>query len=232
MPFSLVSVILPVHNQADHIEGLVLDYEDALSRMPTPHEFVLVVNNTRDGSLELCRSLAQRISHIRTLYSEKGGWGWAVRLGIREARGDLLCYANSARTRPQELQWLLLCAIANPQSVVKAERKVRDNLTRRFGSLLYNLEVRALFNLAYWDVNGTPKIFPRSFRKLLELTEPGDLIDAEFCVICAREAYPVLEVPVTSIVRRGGRSTTGYPSALRMYWGAYQLWRRMRTDHR
>jgi hypothetical protein len=92
-------------------------------------------------------------------------------------------------------------------------------------SLLYNLECRALFDLSYWDINGTPKVFPRKFDKLLAMTEPGDLIDAEFSVICRRQEYPVLEVPIFSSRRHGGYSTTSTGSALRLYWGAYRFWR-------
>ena len=47
---------------------------------------------------------------------------------------------------------------------MKANRKIRDNWRRRLGSLLYNLECRALFDLANWDINGTPKVFPRALR--------------------------------------------------------------------
>jgi len=227
MPFKLISIVLPVHNQADHVEELVLEYDKALSRIPCPYEFILVVNNSRDRSFEICQSLSQRFPHIKALNSEKGGWGWAVKLGLREARGDVLCYTNSARTKPQELQLFLLYAIANPSNVIKANRKFRDNFLRRLGSLIYNLEVRMFFNLAYWDINGTPKVFPKAFVGLMDLTEDGDMIDAEFNVICHRKGYPVLEVPVVSIARRGGKSTTGYYSALKMYWGAYKLWRKM-----
>lgn len=232
MSFKLISIILPIHNQADHVEGLILDYEEVISRIPVPYEIILVINNSSDRSFEICKSLSQRLSNVRTINSEKGGWGWAVQLGLREARGDVLCYTNSARTRPQELQLFLLYAIANPDNVIKANRKFRDNLFRRLGSLLYNLEVRMLFDVAYWDINGTPKIFPQSFEPLMNLKENGDLIDAEFSVICRREKYSVIEVPVVSIVRRGGKSTTGYYSALKMYWGAFRLWRRMRKESR
>jgi hypothetical protein len=120
---------------------------------------------------------------------------------------------------------LLLYARTFPDVVVKANRKIRERWTRRLGSLLYNLECRALFDLSSWDVNGTPKVFPRSFAKLLALTRDDDLIDAEFSWICRREGYRMLEVPIFSSRRHGGTSTTTLLSAVRMYAGAYRLWR-------
>lgn len=224
----LVSIVLPIHNQGDHISSVVQEYEEALTRLPHPHESILVVNGCRDNSLEISRALAEQYTSVRVMHSEKGGWGLAVKLGVREARGELLCYTNSARTSAQDLALLLLYAIACPNVVIKANRKIRESWHRRLGSLLYNLECRALFDLSYWDINGTPKVFPRAFDKLLALTRDDDLIDAEFNIICRREDYPMLEVPIFSYSRRGGMSATTYRSALRMYWGAIQLWRGMR----
>jgi glycosyltransferase involved in cell wall biosynthesis len=221
---TLVSVVLPVYNQADHIGEIVQGYEDALARLPFAHELVLVVNGSRDESLAVCQALTEEHSTVRVLESRKGGWGRAVKHGLRESHGDILCYTNSARTSPQDLVLLLLYAHAYPHVVVKANRKIRESLRRRLGSLLYNLECRALFDLSYWDINGTPKVFPRSFGRLLTLMSEDDLIDAEFNLVCRREGYPVIEVPIFSTRRHGGKSTTNYRSALRMYWGAVRLW--------
>ena len=227
MTINLISIILPVHNQADHIENLVEDYVQCVKAIPFPLEMILVVNNSHDDSLALCQRLADRYPMIRVLNSDAGGWGLSVRLGLQEARGDLLCFTNSARTRPEDLLLFLLYGISNPNVVIKANRKFRDSWVRRLGSLLYNLQIRSLFDLAYWDINGTPKVFPRSHDGLMNLNENGDLLDAEFTVICRQLDYPVIEVPVVRVARRGGKSTTNYGSAIRMYVGAIRLWKRM-----
>jgi len=224
MAAPLVSVVLPVHNQAEHIESIVREYDEALRRSGTTYEIILVPNACRDESDAVCERLAN--DTVRVVPSALGGWGRAVRLGLGAARGDLLCYTNSARTTPEDLTLFVLYARTHPGVVLKANRKVRERWSRRLGSLLYNLECRALFDLSNWDINGTPKIFPRSFTRLLALTQDDDLIDAEFNVICRREGYPMLEVPIFSSRRHGGRSTTTLGSAVRMYWGALRLWRR------
>ena len=219
----LISIILPIYNQADHIGEVVQEYARSLKKVPRPHELLLVVNNCRDRSLEVCQELVAQFPTVRVIHSQKGGWGLAVKLGLREAKGDLLCYTNSARTTGKDLTLVLLYAVAYSDVVIKADRKIRDSWWRRLGSLGYNLECRALFDMATWDVNGTPKIFPRSFSRLLDLKEDGDLIDAEFGAICRLENYPVLEVPILSSRRHGGTSTTGLRTAFRLYSGAYQL---------
>jgi hypothetical protein len=220
----LLSIILPVHNQADHIEQIVRDYEAGLERLSEAHEVLLVTNGCTDNSPAVCNALAAEFATVRVLHTEKRGWGRAVVHGLAAAKGDILCYTNCARTTAQELLLLLVYATIYPRVVVKANRKIREGTLRRLGSLLYNLECRSLFDLPTWDINGTPKVFPRSYEKLVALTRADDLIDAEFNVICRREGYPVVEVPIFSNRRHGGRSTTNLGSAIKMYAGAYRMW--------
>jgi len=219
-----LSIILPVYNQADHIESIVTQYRASLSHLNHTYEMVLVVNGSKDKSFEVCEQLAQQFDNIVVLNSKAGGWGRAVNLGIRQAKGEFLCYTNSARTEPKNLVLFCMYSLVN-DCVIKANRKNRDNWQRRLGSLLYNILCRVLFDLSYWDINGTPKVFPRRFERLLTLTREDDLIDLEFNIICQQENYPVLEVPVYTWGRHGGLSTTSYQSAWRMYAGAYRMWR-------
>ncbi|MGD1147568.1 MAG: glycosyltransferase [Thermoanaerobaculaceae bacterium] len=224
----LVSIVLPVFAQERFIAAVVEEYEAALENVRRPYELLLVVNGRPvDNSLEICRRIGEGRPSVQVIATDRAGWGWAVRQGLAAARGDLLCYTNSARTTAQDLILHLMCAVAFPGRVIKANRKIRDNALRRTGSLAYNIQCRALFDLPWWDVNGTPKVFPRSFGPLLALTRDDDLIDLEFSVICRREGYPMLEIPAFSTRRHGGTSTTGLASAARLYIGAFRMWRRL-----
>jgi glycosyltransferase involved in cell wall biosynthesis len=218
-----ISIVLPVYNQADHIRGVITSYLDVLERLGRTFELVLVPNGCTDSSVAICHELAGAHEQIRVLELAAGGWGKAVRAGLDAAEGDTICYTNSARTTPEILALVLAYATAYPEVVVKANRKIRDSWQRRLGSLLYNLECRALFDLPVWDINGTPKAFPRKFGGLTQLRRDDDLIDAEFVAECRARDYPVIEVPVLSTVRHGGESTTKLRSAARMYVGAVRL---------
>lgn len=218
-----LSIILPVYNQADHVGHIVTQYQAALTHLNHTYEIILVVNGSKDSSLAVCQALAEKCDTVKVLHSVSGGWGLAVRLGLQHAQGEFICYTNSARTEPKNLVLFCMYAIVN-DCVIKANRKNRDNWPRRIGSLLYNVQCRTLFDLSYWDINGTPKVFPRRFDRLLQLTRDDDLIDLEFNIICQQENYPLLEVPVFTSVRHGGLSTTSYQSAWRLYTGAYQMW--------
>jgi glycosyltransferase involved in cell wall biosynthesis len=223
-----ISIVLPIYNQADHIEGIVEQYLAALGSLKHSFELVLVVNGNIDGSLDRCQSLAKLYDSLQVIYDGRSGWGRAVRKGLEAAQGDTLCYTNSARTSSYHLALHVMLALANPELVIKANRRLRHPLARRIGSVIYNVECRTLFDLPVWDVNGTPKVFGREAYKRLDLQENGDLIDLEFVIRCKQLGLQILEVPIVSLVRHGGGSTTNLLSAGRMYWGALSM--RLNTD--
>jgi glycosyltransferase involved in cell wall biosynthesis len=218
-----VSVVLPVYNQADHIEEIVKSYLAVLDGLKHSIEIMLVVNASRDRSLDRCRALERADNRVTVLHEEKGGWGRAVRAGLDAASGQILCYTNSARTSPYTLALHIMLAAANPNLIIKANRRLRYPFVRRIGSVLYNFECRSLFDLPVWDVNGTPKLFGRNLLNRLSLTENEDLIDLEFIVRCKQLGLQILEVPIVSSVRHGGESTTNFASAFKMYWGAFRM---------
>jgi glycosyltransferase involved in cell wall biosynthesis len=219
----MISLVLPIHNQADHVSRIVAGYLNVMRHLNVRAELILVANGCTDGSPEMCRYLEESHKDVHAFELRKAGWGHAVRTGLANAHGDVVGYTNSARTSPEILALMLAYARAYPKVVLKANRRIRDSVVRRAGSLLYNVECRTLFNMPTWDVNGTPKLFPRSFGKLLELHGTRDLIDAEFMLVCQRERYPIIEVPLLTTTRLGGRSATNYRSAARMYRGAVAL---------
>src|SRR5262249_29883740 len=115
---TLVSVVLPAYKQVDHIADVVREFSAALGRMPLRHELVLVPNGPSDGTNAVCAELAATMPDVRSEPIEKGGWGRAVKHGIAQARGDLICYTNSARTSPAELTLTILYAATHPGIVV------------------------------------------------------------------------------------------------------------------
>ena len=98
---------------------------------------------------------------------------------------------------------------------------------REVGSWLYNLEARLLFAVGCDDVNGTPKVFARGVYDRLALAQGGDLLDLELIAQASRLGVPVVDVPTFGFPRHGGKSSTTFRSAWRMYAGALGL--RLRT---
>jgi len=217
------SIVLPIFKQIKHLPVIYENYTRKLSELDESWEIIFVVNGPDDGSYALAEKYADENSNIKTIISEKSGWGRAVKLGIEKAEGKLICYTNSARTDIDELIMILNYALVNKQNVIKANRIIRESIIRRVGSVIFNFENRKLFNTPIWDVNGTPKVFPCNVIKDSEIISYGDLIDAELIAKCFKNKTPVIEIPIFSASRISGKSTTDFLSAFKMYFGLFKL---------
>jgi len=224
-PTPYASLILPIHNQADHITRVVQGFLAGFAKLDRACELVLVPNGCRDASGEICAQLAAQHPDSVQLVGPlpRGGWGRAINAGLEACRGEVVGYTNSARTTPETATLMLAYAIAYPETALKASRRIRESALRRAGSVLYNFECRRLFDLATWDIDGTPKFFPRRFHHLTQLSSEAELYDLEWMRACRYAGYPVVEIPIYPTERFGGRSTTSYKSALRMLVGAYRM---------
>ncbi|HKC68938.1 MAG TPA: glycosyltransferase [Bacteroidia bacterium] len=216
------SIILPLYKQINHIENIYDTYTKNLATLGETWELLFVINGPDDGSFQKLTQLKNN-DNVKIFRLEQGGWGRAVKFGLANATGKHLCYTNSARTEISDLLMILNYAKVNNDNLVKATRIIREKLTRKIGSILYNLECRILFKVPVWDVNGTPKVIPQKVYKQLNIQSDDDLIDAEIVALCAKKNVRIIEIPVVSTKRISGKSTTNYGSAFKMYTGLFKL---------
>lgn len=218
-----LSVVLPCRNQGDHIGRVLQSYAQPLEAVTPHYELIAVPNACTDDTADIVRSLSEDDPRLRCVELELGGWGRAVLAGLEAARGELLCYTNSARTDPAEIPALLELYRKNAPCLAKVRRSNRNAPLREIGSLLYNLEGKIFFGVESGDVNGTPKILSR---ETLDRIQPGridDLIDMELLALAAREKVDVVEMTTEGFERHGGKSSTNFGSAWRMYTGVLGL---------
>ena len=213
----LVSVVLPFRNQEDHIGGVLESWIPALESTGRSFEIVAVPNACTDATADTARKTAIRHPEIQVVENPQGGWGRSVLAGLRSARGEILCYANSARTNPAVISPLLDLYLANAPCLAKVARVKRGAPLREAGSALFNLEARLFFGVKTADVNGTPKMFPRTLFECLRLESEGDLLDLELMSLIVRMGMQVVEHPVEGFSRHGGISSTNWKTALRMF---------------
>jgi hypothetical protein len=224
MTYSFISTIIPLLGVNNHD---IVDFSDhyiqALESLGVRWELIFVLEET-DGN-KILESLPAANERVRVLFASTRDWGSAVQTGLKKAGGDLLSYSNWLSTSPENLRLILSTALANPGMVIKATRRVDGYWLRRLGGALYTLECQCLFDLPYWDINATPRAFPRSFERLMNLKSNGFLMETEFCVVCQRAQYQVLEVPIHVHRKYPRLSISGWAVDAKLFWGALKLYR-------
>jgi len=94
----LLSVVIPSLNSADTI-GCALSSILANDFPRDEYEIIVVDGGSTDNTVGICRTFA-----VKVFFCSKRGWAAALNLGIRKARGEIVCITNSDVIVPDD--WL------------------------------------------------------------------------------------------------------------------------------
>lgn len=92
---SLVSVIIPVWNAGEFVEGCV---RSVLEQTYEPLEVVLVNDGSTDSSLDICRRLAAADPRITLIDQPNAGPNAARNRGLQAARGEFVAFVDADDT--------------------------------------------------------------------------------------------------------------------------------------
>ena len=87
----MISVAVPVFNEADSVPHLYEQLAQAVARIPEPCEFIFVDDGSRDGTWEALLAVRARDARVRCIRLKRNfGQTAAMACGIEAARGDIL----------------------------------------------------------------------------------------------------------------------------------------------
>jgi dolichol-phosphate mannosyltransferase len=164
----MLSVVIPAHNEQGHIVGTVTSLAKALREAGIAFEILVVNDNSHDGTEGMLATLAAKDPCVRYINNDPpNGFGFAVRRGLAEFRGDAVAIVMADGSD-------------DPADVVKFYRKLEEGYDCVFGSRfmrggcvidypahkfvlnrLANLLIRVLFWLRYNDVTNAFKLYRR-----------------------------------------------------------------------
>ena len=85
-----ISVVIPIHNEADNLEALLAELTAALERMDAEYEVILINDGSEDGSGEILTEMAERVDRVRVIHLLRNyGQTSAMMAGFDHARGDV-----------------------------------------------------------------------------------------------------------------------------------------------
>ena len=87
-----VSIVIPVYNEEAILHAAIVDLRERLQDVSWSYEIVLAENGSRDDTLKIAKSLAQKYGQVRFISVPEPNYGRALREGIEAAKGRyVLC---------------------------------------------------------------------------------------------------------------------------------------------
>jgi glycosyltransferase involved in cell wall biosynthesis len=203
-----ISIVIPVYNEEAILHAAVVDLRERLSPYGWSYEIVLAENGSRDRTVVIGRELSRKYPEVRMLSAGEPNYGLAMRLGIAEARGEIvicdeidLCDADFHRQAVELLGAGQVDLVIGSKLIAGAEDA--RPLIRHVASQVYTGLLRSLLGFRGTDTHGL-KAFRRD--KLSAIAQScltdKDVFASEFVIRAYREEVRVLEIPIRVVEKR------------------------------
>jgi len=224
-------IVLPTYNEHDNLPEIVPRILAA-----APMVDVLVVDDSSpDGTGEIADDIARREARVEVMHRpHKDGLGPAYLAGfargLGEGYGRILQMDADGSHDPGALPSLL--AASRDADLVLGSRYVRGGgtvhwgLGRRLLSRGGSLYARLILGLDVKDLTGGFKCFRREALEALDLgtvTSTGYAFQIELTYRAIRRGFRVVEVPITFVDRRVGKSKMSRAIVFEALWKVWAI---------
>lgn len=203
---SLLSVVVPCHDEADNVEALHAAIDAATTGLGWGLELVLVDDGSSDGTTEIGAQVASRDPRVRVLtFSRNFGKEAAMLAGLKAARGDAVIVMDGDLQHPPELIPQLLAAHeAGADHVVARRSRTGDPALRSFLSRRYYGLMKRVAEVPLADGVGDFRLLSRrAVNAVLQLDEATRFSKGLF----AWAGFPTTTVTYENVGRAAGGSS-------------------------
>ncbi len=154
-----ISLVIPAYNEAGRLPASLGRIRAFLDRHSLRAEVLVIVERSSDGTLSEARRAVGKDSRFKIRDNRvHRGKGYAVRSGMRRARGELVFYMDADLSTPleeiprfvayfrehPEVQ-VLIGSRAEPDSrILRRQKPLRENLGKIFNCLVQALAIRGI----------------------------------------------------------------------------------------
>lgn len=207
-----LSVILPVHNEAENLSLLWKELAEVLPGLAGSTEVIFVDDGSTDGSADVVRRLARDEPRIRLLrFEANAGLSAAFYAGFQAARGRIIATMDSnLQNDPRDLQ-VLVARLETADAAVGCRLIRHDSWLKRISSWVGNGVRKAVTGDPVRDSACSLRVMRR---ECLEAVPPYAGMHRFVPTLIKLAGFRVVEVPVHHRPRRFGRSKFGVNRAL------------------
>jgi len=216
MKKSSVSIVIPARNEEKTIAEIIKKSKRF------GKEILVVDGHSQDKTREIAKKLG-----VRVILDNQKGKGEAIRLAIKEVRGEIICFLDADGSHnPTDIPKLLSPLFQGKSDLVLGSRMLggSDELhgdiakfIRMVGSDIITLGINYRFAVKITDSqNGFRAIKTKAARDL-DLKEDITTIEQEMVIKALKKGYKITEVPIHEYQRKFGKSVIN----LRKVWFRY-----------
>jgi glycosyltransferase involved in cell wall biosynthesis len=203
-----VSIVIPVYNEEAILHAAIVDLRERLQDVAWSYEIVLAENGSRDNTLQIAESLAQKYPQVRFISVPEPNYGRALREGIEAAKGRyILCDEIDLcdvtfQNRAVELLDSKTAEFVIGSKLIGGASDERPML-RHLASRFYTQLLRLLVGFRGTDTHGL-----KAMRRELILPVVGDCVvdkdvfSSELVIRAERSGLKMLEIPVRVMEKR------------------------------
>ncbi len=138
-----ISVVIPAHNEAENLPGLIQEIDENLSPWVRGYEIIVIDDHSTDDSIKVLQEIKKRYPNLR-VYRHKSRLGQSagVYSGVEVARYPIVVTLDGdGQNPPSEIPKLVEGLVKDKSlSMVVGWRKKRsDNIVKRISSRVANL---------------------------------------------------------------------------------------------
>ena len=169
----VLSVVVPIYNEADNIPELHAELQGVLDGFGRPYEIVYVDDGSRDRSFELLNGLAERHPEVLVLQFRRNfGQTAALAAGMEASRGEVLVFMDGdLQNDPADIPRLIRTMEEGDYDVVSGWRKKRQDaaLRRKLPSRMANRLISWVSGVHLNDYGCTLKAYRREVMENVRL---------------------------------------------------------------
>lgn len=218
-----VSLVIPVYNEAGHLESFLEAIDRA--KFPLKKELIFVNDGSKDNSAEIIRNFKFRSKVNFIDLKQNGGKGAALKLGIEAATGEIIGIQDADfEYEISDVNTILKMMMTGGCEVVYGARfsKLNPQVHRTFHYLVNRLLTmlsNLLSGLYVRDMETCYKFFRREILQNIELKSRRFGFEPEITAKIARLKIRVKEVPISYFPRN-------YMEGKKITWkdGVAALW--------
>jgi glycosyltransferase involved in cell wall biosynthesis len=211
-----LSVVIPVYNEEENVEPLIVEIEAALAPLGKSYEIVMVDDGSKDATFAKLRSIHERLGQLKVVRLKRNfGQTAALAAGLARARGAVVILMDGdGQNDPADIP-ALLRKLDEGNDLVAGWRHNRQDpfLNRRLPSMIANQLISFTTHVKLHDYGCTLKAMRQDVAKNLRLYgEMHRFIPA----IAYERGARIAELKVNHRPRLRGTSKYGISRTLRV----------------